>query len=281
MATEAAVWPKAGPSRGARGPACLNPTADPFVPRGLPHALASASPPPPSPPADAWPQPLSALEAGVALCLLVVREPDHGVGAHAARWPVGRTPAQRLLLRARVSRHGIRLPPHHVNICARSFPPPWRKAGEDWLRYARHVCALDELSFWHASQLLAEDRSLSSATSIEGARTAGWSQVFAKDLRRRYDASFRAPPVRFCYPAPSRDDLDEEEWPLIGEERGRRSPAFVQFTGQAYHFGAEGPRALRLLDVAPLGSALTTVSKDRFARSQSLSSLEIVPSGSC
>lgn len=249
------MWPQVGTARGGGGTARLNPTAQAFVPRSVTHALAPLPAPPPTPPADAWPQPLSTLEAGVALCLLVVREPEHGLGAHAASWPVGCTPAQRLLLRARASQHGTRLPPHHVELCARSFPPPWQRLGQDWLDYARHICALDQPSFWQAWQLLAEDRSLAPAASIEAARTAGWSQLFALALRRRYDAAFCAPAPAFDCSAPEGVHLHAEGWQVVGGRTRRQKRGFAQFTGQAYAFGAVGPRALRLIDVDPPATA--------------------------
>ena len=74
-----------------------------------------------------WPQPLSPLEAGVALCLNVVREPESTSAQQGALWPVGANPAQRLLMRARVSAGGSRLPPSHTDLVESSFPPPWRR----------------------------------------------------------------------------------------------------------------------------------------------------------
>lgn len=195
-----------------------------------------------------WPQPLSPLEAGVALCLNVVREPESTSPQQGALWPVGANPAQRLLMRARVSAGGSRLPPSHTDLVESSFPPPWRRLGLRWLHYARFVCTLDDESFWQAACVLGLGGADTSHVTPIVARTSAWTEALADHLLRRFGLMFYAA-------------SDEGQENGVGGElaAGHRFHFGAQFGEQIFLFGAYGPNARDLFcDPAPDGEQATT-----------------------
>lgn len=182
-----------------------------------------------------WPQPLSPLEAGVALCLNVVREPEGTSAQQGALWPVGANPAQRLLMRARVSAGGSRLPPSHTDLVESSFPPPWRRLGRRWLHYARFVSTLDDKSFWQAACVLGQGGTDTSYPTPIVARTSAWTEALADHLLRRFG-------LMFC--AGSNEGVEEGDKGWLAA--GHRFSFGVHFSEQIFLFGAYGDGARHL-----------------------------------
>lgn len=191
-----------------------------------------------------WQQPLSPLVAGVALCLNVVREPEGTSAEDGALWPVGANPAQRLLMRARVSAGGSRLPPNHADLVESSFPPPWRRTGRRWLHFARFVCALDDGSFWQAARLLGLEPADASQASPIAVRTSAWSEALADHLLRRFGLMFCADPNGDREPGGGNGPDDRPAGGYPSNFGGR-------FIEQVFLFGARGPNARHLFGEAP------------------------------